>query len=107
VDVENEIDELKGLVTKNIEVTEDTNRIVRKMRRTSRLAFIFQIVWWLIVAGVTGAAYYYLVQPQMAKIEQLYGMTQAQSQSWNDQVTNFLKFFQAQQSQSHATSTPP
>ena len=106
MDVEEEIRELRELVEENLAATEETNRLLRKMRRSARWAWIVQIVWWLAIAGVTGAAYYYYVQPYVAKIEQLYGLTEQQSQSWNDQVTNFLKFFgQQQNSQTHTTST--
>ncbi len=103
VDVEDEIEELRELVEKNIEVTQDTNRVVRKMQRSATWGWILRIVWWLVVAGVTGAAYYYYVQPYVVKIEQLYGLTQQQSQSFNEQVVNFLKYF----SVGSATSTKP
>ena len=70
--------------------------------------WVFQMVWWLAIAGVTGAAYYYYVQPYVAKIERLYGLSEEQSKSWNDQVTNFLKFFGQQgQKESPKPSSVP
>jgi uncharacterized membrane protein len=99
VDVENEIEELKELVKENIEATEENTRLLRKMRRGAVWGWAFYIVWWLIVGGVTGAAYYYYVQPYVVKVERLYGLSQQQTQSWNDQVNNFLKFFSQQNQQ--------
>ncbi len=105
VDVEDEIEELKELVEKNLEVTQETNRMVRIMRRNATWGWIFQIVWWLVVAGVTGAAYYYYVQPYVMQIEHLYGISQQQTQNWNNQIGSFFKFL-SQHGVSSSTSTP-
>ena len=107
MDVEGEIEELKELVEKNIAVTQDTNRMVRKMRRNATWALVFQVVWWLVVAGVTGAAYYYYVQPYVMQIEHLYGVSQQQTQNWNNQIGSFFKFLSQQHSASSATTTVP
>ncbi len=104
MDVEDEIEELKELVEKNIQLSQETNRMVRRMRRTATWGWIFQIVWWLAVAGATGAAYYYYVQPYVARVEHLYGVTQEQTQHWNNQIGGFLKLFG--QNGSSASTTP-
>ncbi len=100
MDVEKEIEELKELVLKNIEVTQETNRIVRKMRRGAIWSTFLRLVWWLVIVGATSASYYYIVQPQVDKIAKIYNMGQEGSQNVNNQVSNFLKFFQP-----HATTT--
>lgn len=104
VDVEGEIEELRELVEKNIAITQETNRMVRKMRRNATWGWIFQIVWWLVVAGVTGAAYYYYVQPYIMQIEHLYGLSQEQTQNWNNQIGGLMKFFT--QHSGNASTTP-
>ena len=101
VDVEEQIEELRELVEKNIEVTEDTNRTIHKLRRSALWGFFFQIVWWLSIAGITGFAYYYFVQPQVDRIKEIYGVTQEQSEGFNNQVTSFVKYF----TKPHGTST--
>jgi uncharacterized membrane protein len=108
--VDDDIEELKELVKQNLAATEESNRMLRKIRRSARWAWILQLVWWVVIAVVTGAAYYYYVQPYVQKIEHLYGLSKEQTQSFNDQVTNFLKFFNQQgagsgQSAPQGTST--
>lgn len=91
--MDEDIEELKELVKENIEATEETNRMLRKMRRNAMWGWVFYIVWWLLVAGVAGAAYYYYLQPYVTKVEQLYGLSEEQSKNWNEQITSFLKYF--------------
>jgi hypothetical protein len=107
VDVEDDIEELKELVKKNIAATQENTRILRKMRRGAFWGWIFYIIWWLLIGGVVGAAYYYYLQPYVNKVEALYGISQQESQNWNEQVSNFLKYFgqQKQQSSTQQVST--
>jgi hypothetical protein len=67
-----DIEELRDLVKKNLALTEETNRIVRGMRRAARWGRFFTIVWWLIIIAVSGATYYYYVQPYVQQIEKAY-----------------------------------
>lgn len=86
--MDQEIDELKQEVEDLKAITADTNRQVRKMRRSQRMHTIFTIVWWLTIVGVTGAAYYYYVQPYVEKITEAYGNAenfQSQVQDWFSQ----------------------
>ncbi len=80
-----EIQELKTLVQKNLEVSADTNRAVRGMRRNARIAGFFRIVYWLVIIGVLGASYYFYVAPYVSKLEGVFQQTQntsAQAQSY-------------------------
>lgn len=107
-----DIDELRELIEKNIEISQETHRMVRKMRRTALFGWFFQAVWWLAVAGITSAAYYYYAEPYIAKIESLYGFTQSQSRGFNEEITNLFaimkqqRFQQTQSPQTSATTTP-
>ena len=77
----------------------DTNRQVHKMRRGARWAMLLQLLWWLTIFGVTGAAYYYYLQPYVIKIENMYFKTQqsaTQAQDWWQQVQHtFGSYFAA------------
>ena len=53
------IDEILNLTTEN-------NRILRSMHRRMLWSQIFSYLYWLIILGVAGSAYYFL-QPYMAK----------------------------------------
>jgi uncharacterized membrane protein len=84
-----EIEELKQEVEELRAVTEDTNKVVHKIRRGARWGLFFQIIWWLTIFGVTGAAYYYYLQPYVVKIENMYFKTQqsaAQAQNFWQQI---------------------
>jgi hypothetical protein len=53
------------------EVSEENNRMIRKIYRTTRFAQFFAIVKWAIVIGVAIGAFYYL-QPVFDKIDSIY-----------------------------------
>ncbi|MDB5265732.1 MAG: hypothetical protein JWM39_445 [Parcubacteria group bacterium] len=46
------LDVLSDLIEENIKLAHDTNRIVRDMRRTGRIAFWFKVILWIIVLGL-------------------------------------------------------
>ena|SRR3989344_4505570 len=89
-ELKEEVKELKLLV-------EDTNRGVRKMRRSQRMHTLFTIGWWLTVVGVTGAAYYYYIQPYVERAVTTYQQVQdgaQQARNWQEQAQEFLsKYF--------------
>lgn len=88
-----EMKELKEELEELKEVTHDTNRLMHKMRRTQRWHTIFQIVWWLTVVGITGAAYYYYVQPYVERAIETYQQVQdsaQQARSWQQQAQDFI-----------------
>lgn len=93
IQVDTDIDALRQEVEELKEMTADTNRQVHKMRRGARWGLFFQLVWWLAILGVTGAAYYYYVQPYVQKVEQFYESAQhgaSQAQGWGEQVAQFF-----------------
>jgi len=87
--VDGEIEELKRLVQKNLAMTEETNHIVRGMRRSARWGRFFSIAWWIVIIAVSGATYYIYVQPYVTDIEKAYGNTQ----NFEQQVQDFFKSF--------------
>lgn len=92
-----DIETLKQEVEQLKEITEDTNRQVHKMRRNARWSLFFQILWWASILGITGAAYYYYVQPYIQKIEDFYVNAQhgvSQAGDWGSQIREFFdKYF--------------
>jgi hypothetical protein len=71
--MDTDIEELKQEVEELKALTADTNKTIHKMRRSQRWATILSIVWWLTVAGVSGAVYYYYFQPYIQAIMSTYG----------------------------------
>ncbi len=74
--MESEIEDLKQQVGQLKEMTQETNRMMRTMRRSQRYRTIFSIVWWLVVVGGSSVAYYYYVQPYVDQIIHSYGSFQ-------------------------------
>ncbi|MEK7109120.1 MAG: hypothetical protein AAB919_01650 [Patescibacteria group bacterium] len=70
-----DLQQLKQEVEKLRAVTEDTNKLVHRMRRGGRWALLFRIIWWLTILGVTGAAYYYYLQPYVGQAMNAYNNT--------------------------------
>ncbi len=46
------------------ELTEENNQILRKMRRSQKIASAMRTLYWLIIIGITIGAFYYL-QPYL------------------------------------------
>lgn len=93
-----EIESLRREVKRLGTLVEDTNSQVHKMRRASRWALLFQIVWWLSVIGITGAIYYYYLLPYIQAIMEMYGQLRAsgqEAQNFGLQVEEFFRNFRA------------
>ena len=93
MDLDNE--ELHDLIKKSLALAEENNRILRGMRRSARWGRFFSIAWWLIVIAVSGATYYYYVQPYVETIQQAYGNTQ----NFQQQLGQFFSQFGSQHPQ--------
>ena len=90
-----EIAELRNLVKKNLALTEETNRMVHKMRRAAMWGRLFQIIWWVVVVAVSGAAYYYYLQPYVTEITHFYNQLGMSSPNQPSMAEEFQKFFQS------------
>lgn len=83
--MDTDIEELKGEVEELKALTQDTNRIVHGMRRGQRWRTLFSVVWWVAIVAVSGATYYYYVQPYVEEIMKGYDNAkgfQVQVQDW-------------------------
>ena len=84
------------MVKKSLALAEDTNRMVHKMRRSALWARVFQVVWWVLIIGISGAAYYIYFAPYVDRLEQLYGQiegTSQQTQNWGAEIQQFFNKF--------------
>lgn len=92
--MEEEIKELRALVKQNLALTQETNHIVRGMRRSARWGRFFSLVWWVAIIAVSGATYYLYLQPYVDTIQKAYGSTK----NFEAQIQNVLKSFGGAQS---------
>ena len=74
--MDTDIEELKEMVRTSNKLAEDTNRVVHNMRNAARWSRVFSFVWWAVVLGASGYAYYYFLWPYLGQLMQLYGNAQ-------------------------------
>jgi hypothetical protein len=93
--MDKDIEELRALVKQNLALTEDINHTLRKMRRAAAWGRFFQTVWWIAVIAVSGAAYYYYLQPNVDQIEHFYNQFSSgpsmSGSSFDQQVARFFE----------------
>lgn len=51
-----------------LDLVEENNKILHKMRRTQKIASVMQVFYWLIIIGIAVGAFYFL-QPYIDGIE--------------------------------------
>ncbi len=83
-------EELQKMVRETYDLTQQNNVLLKKMRRTQRQAHIWQIVYWIILIGISIGAFYY-VQPYLQKVYSLYTEGLSQYNGFKDAGTNLFK----------------
>ena len=62
--------DLNELLKANLAISRENNQILRKMRSAQKWAQITRVVYYVIIAGATVGAFYY-IQPFIAKFSSL------------------------------------
>ena len=65
-------EEIKTLLRRNLELTRENNRLLKKIRRNGLVANIMRIVWWAVIIGVPVFLYYYVLQPYLVELSTTY-----------------------------------
>ena len=65
-------DEMKKLLRRNLELTRENNKLLKKIRRNAVVANIMRLVWWAVIIGVPVFLYYYVFQPYIAELGAAY-----------------------------------
>lgn len=63
-------EELKQLLRKNIEVSEESLRILKKINRAAVMGRVFKFFKWLIIIGISVGSYYY-IEPYIGQLTDL------------------------------------
>ncbi len=63
----------KNMLTRALELAEDNNKILNKMRRSQKWTRIFHTVYWVIIIG-TAVGAYYLIQPYVESLLSTFGL---------------------------------
>ncbi len=65
-------DEIKSMLKKNLALTKDNNRLLRKIRRNAVIGGIFKLVWFAVIIGLPVVLYYYVLQPYISQVTDTY-----------------------------------
>jgi TRAP-type C4-dicarboxylate transport system permease small subunit len=74
---------------KILELTEENNHLLKKMRRSQALGRFMTILYWVIIIGITAGAFYF-VQPYIDRIVEAYTTVTNTAQQTKDTL-NQLK----------------
>ena len=61
-------EELRVLLRRNLELTRENNKLLKKLHRSMLVGSIVRLLWWAVIIGVPVAIYYYIVQPYFNEI---------------------------------------
>jgi hypothetical protein len=68
-------DDLKNLLQKNLEVSQESLKILKKINRARIIGNIFTFLKWMIIIGASIGIYYY-IQPYLGKLTDLWKQLQ-------------------------------
>ena len=75
--------EERELLERTLKISEENNRILKGMRRASRLGTAFRIFYWLVIIGL-GFGTYYFIEPYVKQFNSVYSQ-------FNSTIKNFTK----------------
>ena len=94
-------EELKKLLEENIEISRESLKILKGIRRHNRISSAFKVFYWLIIIGALAGAYYFLepyikqglaivnqVQETVSGVQKISGSAKNGSQALPDILEN-------------------
>ena len=85
--------EIKDLLLKNLELSKENNKLLRKLRSSQRWSNITRTMYWLLLIGISIGAFYF-VQPYIDQIKSVYlqaGTDYDQFKNIGNNLPSFLK----------------
>jgi hypothetical protein len=90
-------EETKRILEENLEISRQSLKILKGIRRANRLNMAFKILYWLVILGAAAGAYYFLEPYVKSAIGTVYEVQQVLPRSQNggqDTSSDFLKQLQ-------------
>jgi len=81
-------DDLEVLVKKSLKLSEENNRLLRKMRRAQVWGVFFKILTVAVMVGVPVIFYFYFVQPYIEELQRSYAEIQDKVDGFNELQLN-------------------
>ena len=63
--------ELKALLEENLKISQENNVLLKKLRKSARIASITRALYWVVIIGLTVGSFYYL-EPYLNKVKSIY-----------------------------------
>ena len=63
--------EEKKLLEQIADLSEENNRLLRKIRNTGRWSLAYNLIYWIVIIGISLGAYYY-IQPYIDQLQGVY-----------------------------------
>ncbi len=64
--------EEKSLLERTHKLAEENNSMLRSMRRSTRIAMIFRVIYWVVIL-IIGFGAFYFIQPYVQTLFGIYG----------------------------------
>lgn len=69
-------EEIKSLLTRNLKLAEENNKLLLSMRRSARWGAFFRFLYWVVILGGLAVSYYY-VEPYLTSVMNAYQQIQS------------------------------
>ena len=93
------MDPLEKKVQKALDLAEENNTMLRKMRRSMRIANVVRVIYWVVIIGAAIGAYYF-IQPYIEGAQTIYNdideKFSAVDQEFQGNLDNFLNLFKGE-----------
>ena len=84
--------DIQKLLERNIALSEENNKMLRRLQSNMRWGRFIHAVYWIIIIGSAFGAYYFL-QPYIDQLLQIYGKVQTVGGSVSPNILDALKNF--------------
>ena len=64
--------EAKNLLERNLRVSEENNKLLKKIRHSMIIRNLMTIVYWAIIIGIPIILYYYVLEPYFNQVSNTY-----------------------------------
>ena len=87
-------DDVRRLLRQNLKLSEENNRMLRKLRRDAVIGSILRIFWFAAIIGVPVYLYFAFLQPYLATLTEAYEGFRAEVQGLEEIPENFRALFE-------------
>ena len=84
--------DIQKLLERNIALSEENNKMLRRLQSNMRWGRFIHAVYWIIIIGSAFGAYYF-IQPYIDQLLQIYGKVQTVGGSVSPNILDALKNF--------------